>query len=79
MISSKITYRYAKALLDLAISENLMDECLADMKLLEKVCKENSELVLLFKSPIINTDKKISIIKEVLKVNYQKLAPCLLK
>ena len=74
MISSKITYRYAKALLDLAISENLMKECLADMKLLDKVCKENSELVLLFKSPIINTDKKISIIKEVFENKLSKIS-----
>ena len=50
MISSKITYRYAKALLDLAISENLMDECLADMKLLEKVCKENSRIIIICKA-----------------------------
>ncbi len=72
MISSKITYRYAKALLDLAISNNIMDECLSDMKLLDKVCKENSQLVLLLKSPIINTDKKNSIIKKIFKGKLSK-------
>tara|TARA_B100001287_G_scaffold141563_1_gene119086 strand:- start:21197 stop:21754 length:558 start_codon:yes stop_codon:yes gene_type:complete len=72
MISSKITYRYAKALLDLAISNNMMDECLSDMKLLDKVCKENSQLVLLLKSPIINTDKKNSIIKKIFKGKLSK-------
>ncbi len=72
MISSKITYRYAKALLDLAIANNMMDECLSDMKLLDKVCKENSQLVLLLKSPIINTDKKNSIIKKIFKGKLSK-------
>ena len=62
MISSKVTHRYAKALLDLAVAEKQLDACFADMKLIERVCVKNSDLVLLLKSPIVNTDKKISII-----------------
>ena len=58
MIASKITHRYAKALLDLAITESNLDACYADMKLIEEVCAENSDFVLLLKSPIINMDKK---------------------
>ena len=73
MIASKITHRYAKALLDLAIAENHLNSCFNDMQLIEKVCFENSDLVLLLKSPIINTDKKIGIINEVFGGKISKI------
>jgi F-type H+-transporting ATPase subunit delta len=73
MIASKITHRYAKALLDLAITENHLDICLSDIKLIENVCNENAELVLLLKSPIINTDKKLSTINEIFDKNLSKV------
>lgn len=73
MISSKVTHRYAKALLDLAVAEKQLDACFADMKLIESVCIENTDLVLLLKSPIVNTDKKISIINEVFAKKLSKI------
>jgi F-type H+-transporting ATPase subunit delta len=73
MIASKITHRYAKALLDLAITESNLDACYADMKLIEEVCAENSDFVLLLKSPIINMDKKISIINEIFGKKLSKI------
>ena len=54
MIASKITKRYAKALLDLAIEQGKLENTYQDLVLLDKVCLENSDFILMLKSPIIN-------------------------
>ena len=65
MIASKITSRYAKALIGLSKDQNNLDICLEDMKLLKIACEENHDLSLLLKSPIINSDKKWGILKQI--------------
>ena len=67
MIASKITSRYAKALIDLAKDQNALDSCLNDMELLKNSCVTNHELQLLLKSPIINSDKKWGIFELIFK------------
>ena len=79
MINSKVTHRYAKALLDLAIKEEQLDACLSDMALIRNVCSENTDFSLLLKSPIINTDKKTSIINEVFEGKLSKITSLFLK
>ena len=53
MIASKITHRYAKALMDLAAEQKQLSACLDDMVLIKETCSSNHDLTLLFKSPII--------------------------
>ena len=65
MKQSRVTIRYAKALFQLAIEQNTLDQSHKDMVLLDKVCGESKELSLLLKSPIVKTDKKLKILEEI--------------
>jgi F-type H+-transporting ATPase subunit delta len=58
MAQSKVSNRYAKALLSLAIEQKSLDVCYNDMSALNSSCEENKELALMLKSPIVNSDKK---------------------
>jgi len=72
MIASKITTRYAKSLLDLAIEKNQLKECYNDLIAVETLCSESSDFALMLKSPIINTSKKLSIIKSLFEKKLSK-------
>ncbi len=65
MLNSKITNRYAKALLDLAISENSLDKISQDIGFVQKSVSSIRELSLLLKSPIVKRDKKKQIFHEI--------------
>lgn len=65
MRNSRVTIRYAKALLQLSVEQNKLDDSYADMLLLSSVCMENKDLSLLLKSPIVKTDQKIKIFNEI--------------
>ena len=55
MISSKITKRYAKSLIELSIERGQLTNSYNDLVLVNKVCAENSDFTLMLKSPIIGT------------------------
>jgi F-type H+-transporting ATPase subunit delta len=59
MKQSRVTIRYAKALLQLAIEQNTLEQSYNDMVLLDAVCTDSKELSLLLKSPIVKTDHKL--------------------
>ncbi|MES2587574.1 MAG: ATP synthase F1 subunit delta [Bacteroidota bacterium] len=62
---TKSASRYAKALLELAIENNKIDSVLADMQEVVRANSETKEFQLFLDSPIINSDKKISVINEI--------------
>ena len=74
MKNTRIASRYARALLDFAIEKDLLESCCDDMKLVSTVCSENRELVKMLQSPIIKTDKKRSIIKEIFGSSINELS-----
>lgn len=63
MTAIKVASRYAKALLELAVERNALDQVLADIKKLATLSKENRGLVLMFESPIVSTDKKGNVLR----------------
>lgn len=65
MAEPRIAYRYAKSLIDLAREQKTLDKAFADMELILKTINDSREFSVLLKSPVINTDKKISILKEL--------------
>ena len=65
MKATRLSSRYAKSLLSLVVEQNKLEDTLSDMKHIENVCSENKDLSLLLKSPIVKTDKKISILSEI--------------
>ena len=67
MADTKVAGRYAKSLLGLAIERKTESKIYADMLLVQNTIDQNRELSLLFKNPIINTDKKVNIINGIFK------------
>lgn len=65
MKGSKAAIRYAQALLDLAIEQGNLDSVAGDMKYFSEVCAENREFELMLASPIVRSDKKVEVIKEI--------------
>lgn len=65
MQGSKIASRYSKALIELALQEGTLEQIHVDMNYVLETCKSNRSLVAFLKSPVIKTDKKISILQEV--------------
>jgi len=74
MRQTRISVRYAKALFDLTIEQKLLEKVKTDMELIISVCKENKDFRLLLQSPIINSKKKISIIKALFEKHMQKIS-----
>ena len=59
--------RYAKAFLEYAIQNDMVDESLADLELLTETIQSNRELRNILSQPFIQKSKKENIIKKVFK------------
>jgi F-type H+-transporting ATPase subunit delta len=60
-----VASRYAKSLIDLAIATKQVKEVHRDMQLINQVCTNNHDFVVMLESPIVKTDKKMAIFKKV--------------
>lgn len=65
MSEFKVASRYAKSLIDLARDENAIEAVRQDMAQVVEVMKESSQLRAVMANPIIKTDKKQAIVKEI--------------
>jgi len=76
MSEYRIASRYAKSLLDLAVEKGQLEEVNKDMLMFSELVKENRDLLLMLKSPVITPDKKLGILTRVFegKVNDLTLA-----
>lgn len=74
MAHSLIAKRYAKAVFELALELNTVEEVRTDMELILTVCKENKDFTQLLKSPVIKADKKMKILKSVFKGKLSELS-----
>jgi F-type H+-transporting ATPase subunit delta len=63
MKSTKAASRYAKALLELSIEKNRIDQVTSDISTLLQANNETKEFQLFLDSPVINAEKKNSIFK----------------
>ena len=73
MKATRLSSRYAKSLLSLVVEQNKLEDTLSDMKHIVSVCSENKDLTLLLKSPIVKTDKKMSILSEIFSKSVSDL------
>ena len=74
MNQSRVTIRYAKALLQLSIEQNSLEQSYNDMVLIDNVCSESKELSLLLKTPIVKTDRKLNILKQIFETKLGKIS-----
>jgi len=65
MAETRVARRYAKSLLGLGKEKSVVDRLYEDMCLINDTIRANRQLALLFKNPIINTDKKDNILKQI--------------
>ena len=62
-----VSDRYASALYDLAAEKKLVDPVLGDLSNLKNILKDNKELSLVVKSPLITSIDKLNIFESLLK------------
>ena len=65
MNTSLIAQRYAKAIFELALEMNVVEEVKKDMELIYSVSTESKDFALMLKSPVIRPEKKIRVIDAV--------------
>ena len=74
MSEIRISARYALSLFDLAIEQKSLEQVQANMKLFIEVCHENHSLIAILKSPIIDGDKKISVLEGIFSKHFNALS-----
>lgn len=65
MRETRVSHRYAKSLLDLALEKGQLEQVREDMQLVFNTVSQSHDFVVLLKSPVIKTDKKQAIIKAI--------------
>jgi F-type H+-transporting ATPase subunit delta len=65
----KVAFRYAKALMDLAIEKGKLEAIKGDMQKLKTIASQNREFGLILKNPIVSTEKKHNVLKALFEKN----------
>ncbi len=73
MEGTRVAARYAKSFIDLAIEQGALEQAYTDMKYIAEVCASTHEFVIFLKSPIIKTDKKQLVLKEIFNGKLSKV------
>lgn len=73
MRQSRVSKRYAKALINLSVERESLEESYKDILTLEKTCLDSNEFSLLLKSPIVKTDQKLRVFSNIFKDKIGKL------
>ncbi|MBC8320980.1 MAG: ATP synthase F1 subunit delta [Bacteroidetes bacterium] len=68
-----LSKRYAQALFDLAVELNILEQVNSDLRLIGTVFAENRELKVIIANPVIDTYKKINILKKLFEGKVQEL------
>lgn len=79
MQGTRVASRYAKSFIDLTIEQGVLEQAYNDMKYILEVCKIGHEFVAFLKSPIIKTDKKLAVLKEVFSGKLNKVTEAYLQ
>src|SRR6187431_988162 len=79
MQNPRLAQRYAKSLIDLAAEMDQLDPVHDDIMLLQAICTQSHEFVLMLKSPIISADKKNKIINAVTEGKISKITRTFIK
>lgn len=73
MQNPRLASRYAKALIDIAKEQNVLEPVLNDMTLIQNTLQASKDLNVAIQSPIIKGDKKAAILKAVFGAQLQKV------
>jgi F-type H+-transporting ATPase subunit delta len=70
MSNLKVSHRYATSLIETAIEKNNLDKVSSDMILLTDALKDNKSLQLMLESPVIRSEVKNNILKEIFSSKF---------
>ena len=73
MLISRVSYRFAKALLQLAVEKNELEKVIEDIRLVNSTCRESREFRVMLESPVIKVDKKRRIFKKIFESSVGKM------
>jgi F-type H+-transporting ATPase subunit delta len=73
MSETRVSNRYAKSLIDLAKEQNILEQVFNDMQVFKSTVDQNSELSNLLKSPIVDAEKKNSILNKLFSGTFNQL------
>ena len=79
MPNPRLASRYAKSLIDLSTERNQLEDVYKDMQFLHGYVKAIRDFVNLLRSPVVNADKKQSIIDAITKNNISSINGCVYK
>ncbi len=79
MSNPRLSHRYAKSLIDMAIELNQLNAVHDDIMLLQSVCEKSREFVVMLTSPIIPADKKYKIIQAITHEKVSKITQTFIK
>lgn len=65
MLVSKASGRYAKALLELAEEQDVLEQTLEDVLFIKETIDGSRDLLIALKSPVIKPEKKVAILEEI--------------
>lgn len=64
-METRISQRYAKSLIDLALEKGQLEQVYEDMQVVNAAIASNHDLAVMLKSPVIKTDKKQDVMKAI--------------
>ena len=67
MSIKRVASRYAKSIIDLALETNRLEAVKKDMESLQTLLKQNRELYVFLKSPVIKFTKKQAVLSNIFK------------
>ena len=73
MIVSHIAVPYAKALFELTLEKNLLEETMKDMQIVADLFEKNKDFRMMLKSPVISEAKKKIIFAKIFENALSKL------
>jgi F-type H+-transporting ATPase subunit delta len=74
MRETRVAGRYAKALFDLAVEQQSLEEVNKDMNLIHNVISGSRDLLLLLKTPVVSIGKKNQILKAIFATHVSDLS-----
>lgn len=79
MKANILTHRYAKAFMDLAMQNNVVDKCLNDLLLVKTTLENNEELRSLIHQPFVSREHKVNILTKLFKDKTESITVDLLR
>jgi F-type H+-transporting ATPase subunit delta len=73
MQGTRVASRYAKSFIDLTMEQGVFEQAYGDMKTISDLCHSNHDFVVFLKSPIVKTDKKQAVLKEIFAGKLNKV------